>query len=172
MLLRNPEPEIDSSALKNIRFVVRRAIKSSRAFRRHEEDDLVQECAIWLLDRIDRFDPSRASWSTFCRMVAEACLSNRKSRRKRQLKATSMHLNHQSRRGQDYVPEQVATLEHSHNNRGKVLRPETELRALQTDVKGHVDKLPTRLREVCLVYLSSPNTCDAAERLSLSRTTV
>ena len=82
MLFRTPVPSLDEVALKAIRCTVKQWVRSGR-IARCDADDLEQDIAIHLLDKRNYFDPARASWSTFCSMIANNYLSRNVKRSER-----------------------------------------------------------------------------------------
>lgn len=172
MLLRNHQPLIDSVAIKSIRSAVRRAIAVGGLFHRHEEDDLAQEISLRLLRRIEHFNPTLGSWSTFCRVNARNYLADEAKRRIRQLRMTSLHETHQDRRGKDYVPEQVVETSHSYTATLPTHRPQQEQFEFELDLHGSIEQLDSELQLVCATYLQLRSVAAVAEQLQRSRTSI
>jgi RNA polymerase sigma factor (sigma-70 family) len=164
MLFPYPQPLVDEVAIRAIRCLVRQAIHQG-CFRRDQFDDLVQDAVVHLLQKARRFDPGRASWSTFCSLVVRNFLSRLKTNRRPCTEAfdddpQSPH--HASQVGESQ----------SLARRFTRYRSEQERIEFEEDISTVLEQLPELLRDVCQGLMDESNVEQAAKQLGVSRQTV
>jgi RNA polymerase sigma factor (sigma-70 family) len=164
MLFPYPQPLVDEVAIRAIRCLVRQAIHQG-CFRRDQFEDLVQEAIVHLLQKARRFDPGRASWSTFCSLIVRNYLS--RLRTSRSPKAEAFDDDPQSPHHASQVGESQSLA-----RRFTRYRSEQERIEFEEDICTVLGQLPEDLREVCERFLDEPKVAQVAEQLGVSRQTV
>lgn len=169
MLRKLPKPLVDEVALKAIHCTVHKAIRRGW-FRRFETRDLIHDTVVQLLRRMNSFDPTRSSWSTFCAMVARNFLNTEARRRQRPFAPESL--------GDPESPNSSCSIEdgiedqHSTGQCFAQKRNRYESIELHEDVMAVIEDLADPLREFCEAYLEDPCFETVAHVLGISRQTV
>lgn len=169
MLRCYPDPLVDESALRAIRCTVRKAIRRGW-FSKDDFEDLVQDIVVQLLNKLDCFDPCRASWATFCSLVAKSTLSRIRRCQRNKTNVESL----------DDQPEGEATgcgagqIEERHcvGKRFQRLRSQFEWLELEDDVSLLLELLPESLREICELLCEDSSMSSVASQLGVSRNTI
>ena len=160
---------VDETSLKAIRCAVRQVIRRGW-FRKDEFKDLVQDVVVELLQKLDGFDPSRSSWSTYCTLIARNYLARRAKRQGDRPQVDS--LQDPVDRDDETPAEDAIEDRHGTGRCGCQMRTEREWVEFRRDLQDLVDRLSDPLREFCESYLKYPNYSHVATSLEISRFTV
>ena len=88
----NKPPTIDDYALRTVRYHARKLVRT-RAFEKHEREDLEQDLTLHLLERLDKFSPERAQWETFVEhVISHKALDLLRQRQREQRKPQMLFL--------------------------------------------------------------------------------
>lgn len=176
MLFKVSEPSLDEVALKVIRYKVRQAIKYGR-FRTQNQDDLVHDVWIHLQKKRKHFNPERASWPTFCSMIARQYLSREIKRRIRERSTRKSRMESLSEKkydecGKAYYEEERVELQDSFESECKVIHSALHTVDLKVDLQSAIETMSVEHRELCETYLKSESLTTTAEQLGTSRKTI
>lgn len=160
--------QIDEIAIKAIRCNIRRAIGRGW-FQRYEFDDLLQDVAVHLLEKIDCYDPTRSKWSTFCTLVTRNYLASEAKRRRRLKHVDSIH---QTMEGDDCRLDEAIENRHTPGRFFCETRTEYELLEIREYVHHLVERLPDELGGTCESFLNRPTFNETAHHLGVTRHTI
>lgn len=153
-----------------------KALIGNETFRPSDRDDVIQELRLALIEQLDHFDPERARWSTFVKMVirsAAVTLRRRATAECRQTPPDMASLNTVVRDGDGQPVELGSTVSEQEYATGAgcqylshTLRIEFSL-----DVQALITGLPGELREICH-RLKSQSFLEVQESMGFAATTL
>lgn len=165
------KPEIDDVAIRAIRCTVRFHIKR-QTIHETDFDDLVQDVALHLIEKIEYFDSARASWSTYCSLIAKNYLSRELQRRKRRPSIGSLSEKQYDEHGRVFYEEERVEIRHSYSSIGRVPVNELAKFEMQEDLQQACQTLPEELQDLCSTFLEVESLSEVAAQLGRSSKTI
>ncbi len=175
MLVPRKVPIVDKGALRSIHVAVNAFIRKFN-LPKGDRDDLIQEVALHLIQKVESFDPTVGAWSTFVKCVIRSKLASirRVSKTKRNRKfAKAVSLNEKAR-DQDGRTAELGSLFEEGELTSRKLRKFRSAQSyceLKFDLHIVVRKLKPEWRAICEQILSSRNITETSERLKQARAT-
>ena len=152
-----------------------RQLVGTAGFTRDDVEDLEQEMRLGLLERLPKFDPSKATYNTFVSRLIERKISNLIRHRMREIRDFRCEEGsiHDVVECGDEKVERIETVTQDEQDfrLGKHMRSEEERRDLKLDIPLVLSKLPPDLRKLAEL-LQTLSITEAAHDLGIARPTV
>lgn len=166
--------ELTDYALELIHHTARRLVGTA-GFTRDDVEDIQQDLALELLERLSKFDPSKATYNTFVARVVERKVSKmirhrlQKGRDYRR-EEYSLNAEFSDRFGKRHQHAQMIGGEKGKRHLGREARSEIEQVELEMDVAAVLVDLPPDLRQVAEMLTTMP-VAQVAQALGVPRAT-
>lgn len=165
---------LSTGSVKNLISIRARQLVRQSGFRRHEQVDVEQDLAAYVLGKAHYFDPTRACVSTFIdRVVQSGIVTIWRQRRRLKhaecLGAISLERTHVQHGGQDQTTLSRALSETDlHRRTGQQTVDDQQRMELASDVASVLADLPEEVRQVAL-RLADASEAAIAQELGISR---
>lgn len=161
-------------ALKLVRHKARQIVGKA-GYTETDVEDIQQDLTLDLLERLGKFDPAKAKYSTFVTRLVERKISKLLRARlaaMRDHRREVCSVNDEIDVGEDQPVQRVAAISQDDNDlrTGKYNRPAEERADLALDLRMVLDDLPVKLREVAQMLMSNSIT-EVARELGMPRST-
>jgi RNA polymerase sigma-70 factor (ECF subfamily) len=167
--------ELSDYAIRHIRHRARQLARTE-GFAAQDIEDIRQDLIVDLLERLPKFDPTKATLNTFAVRVVEGKI--RKLLRdhnceKRDPRREECSLNECVDDGEGGSVERIQTIAADETDRwlGRQARSDQETAELALDVEEVLKRLPDNLRRLC-EFLKTGSIADAARAMGVPRTTL
>ncbi len=167
--------DLDKYAEHIIREKAKRLI-GAHGFRSDDFEDLQQELALDLLDRLPKFDPARSCFSTFVirivdHKVREMIRHRTQQKRDHRRCVCSLDDPFEQENGSTILREETISRDDCDRLMGKHSRPEVERMDLRLDVSAVVSRLPADQQDLA-GRLMHQSVTEAARALGVARSTL
>ena len=175
MLVPRNVPIVDKVALRSIHIAVNAFIRKFN-LPKGDRDDLIQDVALHLIQKVESFDPTVGAWSTFVKCVIRSKLApiRRASKTRKNRKfAKAVSLNEKTR-DQDGRTAELGSLFEEESTISKKIRKFRSAQSyceLKLDLHIVVRTLKPEWRAICEQILSSRNITETSEKLQQARAT-
>jgi len=152
-----------------------RQLVGKAGFTWDDVEDIEQELALDLLERLAKFDPAKATYNTFVARIVERKISKlirHRMQEMRDYRREDGSLNDPIDNGRGETSERLQTISQDEHDRrtGRHTRPAAERMDLQIDVSGVLAELPPELRRAAELLMTM-TVAQAARALGIPRST-
>lgn len=139
-------------------------------------DDVIQDLTLGLIERLPKFDPEKATWSTFVKNVVRRKAVSLFRHQEAECRGSDETIEslHKTIRGEDGSPEDRAntiTEDAYHAAFGKQFKTDEQQAAFDSDVATVIDSLPAAQQDLCRRLMSQPLSAVARD-LGVPRTSL
>lgn len=167
--------ELSDYAVQLIRYKARQLARTE-GFTAQDLEDICQDLLVDLLERLPKFDPTRATYRTFVDRVVNHRIANllrhrRREKRTPRREVCSLNEYLEDEEGQPIQRVEILLVEEADRRLGRKTRTDQEMAELALDVPAALQCLSDNLRRLC-EFLKTGSITEASRAMGIPRATL